>query len=408
MPSDSLPDVVIVSGARTPMAEWVGGKTGSGGPGGALKDVSAIDLGAVAGRAALDRAAVPPTAIEHVIMGNAMQTSPDALYGARHVGLKAGVPKEVPALTVNRLCGSGLQSVVSAAQLLHLGEARWVLAGGMENMSQAPFVIRGARGQGFRLGHQQLEDSLFAALLDTMCGCMMAQTSDILAREHGITRPQMDEYALRSHAAGTEATRNGRFAQEIVPVEVKAGRKSVTVDKDDHLFPDTSLEKLAALPGAFGPESMVTAGNASGIVDGAAAVVVTTEKEARAAGKKPLGLVRAWGYAGVEPRIMGFGPVPAIRCALSRAGLKLDQVDLFEINEAFAGQYLSVEKALGLDRDRVNVNGGAIALGHPLGASGTRLIYSLLIELGLRQKRFGVASACIGGGQGIAVVLERS
>jgi acetyl-CoA acetyltransferase family protein len=341
-------------------------------------------------------------------MGNAMQTSPDALYGARHVGLKAGVPKEVPALTVNRLCGSGLQSVVSAAQLLQLGEADWVLAGGMENMSQAPFVVRGARGAGYRLGHQQLEDSLFAALLDTQCGCFMAQTSDNLAREHGITRAQMDEYAMRSHAAGARSTQNGRFAEEITPVEVKAGRKSVVVDKDDHLFPDTSPEKLAALPGAFGPDSMVTAGNASGIVDGAAAVVVTTAEKAKAAGKPPLGYVRAWGYAGVAPRLMGIGRVPAIRRALERAGLGLDRVDLFEINEAFAGQYLSVEKALGLERDRVNVNGGAIALGHPLGATGTRLIYTLLLELGHQDKRYGVASACIGGGQGIAVLLERA
>ncbi len=408
MPSPSLPEVVIVAGARTPMAEWVGGKTGSGAPGGALKDVSAIDLGAAAARAALQRAGVPAAEIDHVVMGNAMQTSGDALYGARHAGLKAGVPPEVPALTVNRLCGSGLQAVVSAAQLLQLGEARWVLAGGMENMSQAPFVVRGARGTGYKLGHQQLEDSLMAALLDTMCGCFMAQTSDILAREHGITRPQMDEYALRSHQAGVRSTQSGRYAEEIVPVEVKAGRKTVVVDKDDHLFPDTNLEKLAALPGAFGPDSMVTAGNASGIVDGAAAVVVTTAERARAAGKTPLGHVRAWGYAGVEPRIMGFGPVPAIRRALERAGMTLDQVDLFEINEAFAGQYLSVERALGLERDKVNVNGGAIALGHPLGATGTRLIYTLLLELGKRNRRFGVASACIGGGQGIAVLVERA
>jgi acetyl-CoA acyltransferase 2 len=404
----SLPEVVVIAGARTPMTEWVGGKTGAGTPGGALKDVSANDLGAVAAKGALQRAGVPATEIDHVVMGNAMQTSGDAIYGARHVGLKAGVPKEVPALTVNRLCGSGLQSVVTAAQLLQLGEAKWVLAGGMENMSQAPFVIRGARGTGFRLGHQQLEDSLMAALLDTMCGCYMAQTSDNLAKEHGITREQMDCYALRSHQAGVRSTQNGRYAEEIVPVEVKAGRKTVTVDKDDHLFPDTTLEKLAGLPGAFGPESMVTAGNASGIVDGAAAVVVTTADRARAANKTPLGFVRAWGYAGVEPRIMGYGPVPAIQHALERAGMRVDQVDLFEINEAFAGQYLAVEKALGLDRNQVNVNGGAIALGHPLGATGTRLIYTLLLELGKQKKTFGIASACIGGGQGIAVLLERA
>jgi acetyl-CoA acetyltransferase family protein len=390
------------------MAEWVAGKTGGGQSGGALKDVSAIELGAIAVKAALQRAGVPPSEVDHVVVGNAMQTSADALYGARHVGLKAGVPREVAALTVNRLCGSGLQSVVTAAQMLQLGEAGCVVAGGMENMSQAPFVLRGARGAGYRMGHQQLEDSLYAALLDTMCGCFMAQTSDHLAREQGVTRQQMDEYALRSHRAGWRSTQNGRFAEEIVPVEVKTGRKTVVVDKDDHLFPDTSLEKLAALPGAFGPDSMVTAGNASGIVDGAAAVVLTTAERARATGRRPLGTVRAWGYAGVEPRIMGVGPVPAIRHALQRAGLGLDQVDRFEINEAFAGQYLAVEKMLGLDREKVNVNGGAIALGHPLGATGTRLLYTLLLELRNSGKRYGVASACIGGGQGIAVVLERT
>ena len=408
MSNNGLPDVVILSGARTPMAEWVGGKRGDGQNGGALASVSAIDLGAAAARAALDRADLSPTHVDHVVMGNALQTSGDAIYGARHVGLKAGVSDECPALTVNRLCGSGLQSVINAAQMLQLGEAELIVAGGMENMSQAPHVLRGARG-GIKLGPgPALEDTLFVALRDPYCGCFMAQTSDNLARRYGVTRQQQDEFALRSHDRANKANTNGRFAQEIVPVEVKAGKKTLVVDKDDHLFPGTSIDRLAALPPAFGPESMVTAGNASGIVDGAAAVVVTTATNAQKSGKKPLAHVRAWSYVGVDPSIMGFGPAPAIRAVLQRAGMKLDQVDLFEINEAFAGQYLAVEKDLDLDREKVNVNGGAIGLGHPLGATGTRLIYTLIVELGLRNKKYGIASACIGGGQGIAVLLERA
>jgi acetyl-CoA acetyltransferase family protein len=406
--SNELPEIVIVAGARTPMAEWIGGKRGDGLAGGALASVSALDLGAVAAKAVLERAGVPADQIDHVVMGNALQTSGDAIYGARHVALKAGIPIGVPALTVNRLCGSGLQSVVTAGQMIQLGEATWVVAGGMENMSQAPHVLRGARA-GFRLGPgAQLEDSLFVALKDSYCDCFMAQTSDNLARKFSITREAQDEFALRSHERANAANNNGRFAEERVAVEVKQGRKSATVDKDDHLFPSTSLEKLASLPAAFGPESFVTAGNASGVVDGAAAVVVTSADRAKAAGKKPLGTVRAYASVGVDPTIMGFGPAPAIRKVLDKAGLKLDAIDLFEINEAFAGQYLAVEKDLGLDREKVNVNGGAIGLGHPLGATGTRLIYTLLLELGKRNKRFGIASACIGGGQGIAVLVERS
>jgi len=399
-------EVAIVSGARTPMAEWIGGKRGDGQSGGALASVSAIDLGAVAATAAIERAGIEAARIDHVVMGNAMQTSGDAIYGARHVALKAGLPREVPALTVNRLCGSGIQSVVTAAQQLATGEATWVLAGGMENMSQAPHVIRGARG-GLRLGQGQLEDSLMVALQDSYCGCYMAQTSDNLARKYGITREQQDEYALRSHRLGNEATRNGRFAEEIVPVEVGSGKRATTVSLDDHLFPNSTIEGLAKLPPAFGPQSFVTAGNASGIVDGAAALVVTSAASAREASLKPLGIVRGYASVGVDPDIMGIGPAPAIRKAAERAGIRVEDLDLIEINEAFAGQYLAVEKELGLDRDKVNVNGGAIALGHPLGASGTRLLYTLLLELGKRGKRWGVASACIGGGQGIAMVVER-
>jgi acetyl-CoA acetyltransferase family protein len=388
--------VVIVGGARTPMTEYVG----------AFKDVSALELGAHAARAALERSRVQPAWIDHVVMGNALQTSGDAIYGARHVGLKAGVPVEVPALTVNRLCGSGIQSVVSAAHMIRLGESRMALAGGMENMTQAPHVIRGARS-GLRLGEGKLEDSLMVALLDTHCGLYMAQTSDNLARQHDITRKDMDAYALRSQKAAAAAAERGVFAEEIVPVEVGSGRKATRVSADDHPRPDTTLEGLASLTPAFGKDGFVTAGNASGIVDGAAALVVADAEEAQRRGLQPLARIVSWGVAGVPPEIMGIGPVPASRRALEAANLSIKDIDLVEVNEAFAGQYLAVEKELRLDRERTNVNGGAIALGHPLAATGTRLLLTLALELRRRKARYGLATACIGGGQGIAMVIER-
>ncbi len=396
-------DIVIVGGARTPMAEYVGT------PGyGKFKDLSAMELAAIASKAALERSKVVAESIDHVIMGNALQTSVDALYGARHVGLKAGVPQHVPALTVNRLCGSGLQSIVSGSQLLQLGEATTVLAGGMENMSQAPHVIYGMRsGVGF--GQQQaIVDSLFASLLDPVGGLYMAQTAEKIAKRLGITREQQDEYALRSHQLGAKAVQSGRFAAEIVPVTVKGRKGDELVSTDDHIKPDTTLEGLAKLRAAFGKDGTVTAGNASGIVDGAAAVVVTTAEHAKSAGLDVWCHVRGWAYVGVDPTEMGIGPVPAIRKVCEKAGIKIDQVDLVEINEAFAGQYLGCEKELGLDRARCNVNGGAISLGHPLGASGTRLVLTLMHELRASKKRYGVASACIGGGQGIAVLIENT
>jgi acetyl-CoA acyltransferase 2 len=389
------PEVVILGGARTPMAEYVG----------AFKDVSALELGAHATRAALERASVQAAWVDHVVMGNALQTSGDAIYGARHVALKAGLPVEVPALTVNRLCGSGIQSLVSAAQMIRLGESRLAVAGGMENMTQAPHVIRGARS-GFRLGEGKLEDSLMVALLDTHCGLYMAQTSDNLARQHGITRESMDAYALRSQKAAAAAAERGVFQEEIVPVEVPQGRKTVRVAADDHPRPETTMEVLAGLKPAFGKDGFVTAGNASGIVDGAAALVVAHREEAQRRGLEPLASVVSYGVAGVPPEIMGIGPVPASRKALEAAGLSLAQMDLVEVNEAFAGQYLAVEKELGLERDKTNVNGGAIALGHPLGATGSRLILTLVHELRRRKGIYGLATACIGGGQGIAVIIK--
>ncbi len=388
-------EILILEGARTPMSRYVG----------QFSDVSAIELGAVAARGAIDRAGVDPSHIDHVIMGNAQQTSRDAIYGARHVGLKAGVSEETPALTVNRICGSGIQSIVSAAQLLQLGEADLVLAGGMENMTQAPHVIYGAR-QGFPIGGGKMEDSLTAALLDTCCGFSMSQTSDNLANRFDISREQQDQYALSSQNRAAAAQARGVFAEEIVAVEVKTRKGVNLVDADDHLRPDTTLEALARLKPAFGPDSFVTAGNASGVVDGAAAVVVASAEFAAEHGKKPLGKVVSWGICGVEPAYMGIGPVPASKLALERAGWALEELDVIEVNEAFAGQYLAVEGELGLDRERTNVNGGAIALGHPLGATGTRLVYTLLKELNRRGGGRGLATACIGGGQGIAMCVE--
>jgi acetyl-CoA C-acetyltransferase/acetyl-CoA acyltransferase 2 len=394
-------EVVIVGGARTPMCEY------SGTPGyGKLKDLSAIELGAHAARAALERARIDPETIQHVVVGNALQTSADAIYGARHVGLKAGLPQATPALTVNRLCGSGIEAAVQAAHLIQLGEATTVLAGGMENMSQAPFVLRGAR-EGFRFGVQpQLEDLLFAALKDPLCGLFMAQTAEKIAKRLGVTRAAQDEYALRSHKLGAAAVKEGRFAEEIAPVKLATKKGELVIDTDDHIKPDTTLEALARLNPAFGKDGTVTAGNASGIVDGAAALVVTTAERAKSDRLDVLGVVRSSASVGVDPSEMGIGPVPAIRKCLERAGVKLADVDLFEINEAFAAQYLGVEKELGLSRDKVNVNGGAISLGHPLGATGTRLILTLLLQLRRSKKRLGVASACIGGGQGIAILIE--
>ncbi|HYC76876.1 MAG TPA: thiolase family protein [Planctomycetota bacterium] len=397
-------EIVIVGGKRTAMAEYCGT------PGfGLFKDVSATELGGHAVRAALADAGVKPDQVEHVVMGNAMQTAVDAHYGARHAALKAGIPVETPALTVNRICGSGIQSVVNAAHLLLNDEASTVVAGGMENMSQAPFCVYGNEvRQGIRFGVQpKMTDYLFQGLHDTFCNSFMAQTAELAAKEHGVTRAEADEYALRSHQLGAKAVAAGRFEREIAPVKVKQGRAEIEVRRDDHIKPETTLEALAKLKPAFGEGGIVTAGNASGIVDGAAALVLTTGSKATALGLKARARVVAWHVVGVRPEVMAIGPVPAIQGLLKKVGLGVNDVDLFEINEAFAPQVVACEKALKLDRSRLNVNGGAVALGHPLGASGTRLLLTLAHELELRNLRRGVASACIGGGQGIAMLIER-
>ncbi len=385
-----MKEIVIVDGARTPMAEYNG----------QFSDISAIDLAVIAAKEALSRSGTAPEEVSHVIVGNALQTSGDAIYGARHVGLKAGVPREVPALTVNRLCGSGIQSVINAAEQIELGESTTVLAGGMENMSQAPFVVRGAR-KGLRLGQAPMEDSLMVALLDSYAGLYMAQTSDNLARKYDISREEQDRYALQSQQRAGAAKE--KLREEMIPVPV--GRKGELFAEDDHMRPETTMEGLAKLKPAFAKDGFVTAGNASGIVDGAAMLVVTTADNAK--NRKPLGRIVSWGVAGCDPEIMGIGPVPATKISLKKAGLSLDDSDVIEINEAFAGRILAVAKELGIDEAKLNVNGGAIALGHPLAASGTRLFLTVLYELPRRQKRYGLASACIGGGQGIAMIVER-
>jgi acetyl-CoA acyltransferase 2 len=391
-------DIALVSGARTPFGRYCG----------KLKDFTAQELGAIAAKAAIERSKVNPEEFDHAVFGNAQQTSGDALYGARHVGLRAGLAIETPALTVNRLCGSGMQAIVNAAQMIQLREASVVVAGGMEAMSQAPFVIRGRDGFSLAPGGK-LEDSLMVALLDSYCGLYMANTAELYASEQGITRGMQDEFALRSQKCAEEAYKAGRILEELVAVPLKNSAGEPTGEsfkEDDHRRPQTTLEGLAKLKPAFGKDGTVTAGNASGIVDGGAAVVMMSLEEAGKRGAWPLGRIVSWGIAGVDPKIMGSGPVPATKLALEKAGMTLEHIDLIEVNEAFAAQYLAVETQLGLDREKVNVNGGAIALGHPLGATGTRLVLTLLYELRRRKKKYGLATACIGGGQGIAMIVE--
>jgi acetyl-CoA acetyltransferase family protein len=390
--------VVVVAAKRTAFGTMSG----------ALKAVTATDLAASAAKGALEQCSVDKGVIGHVIVGNVMQTSADAIYCARHVGLKAGLPIETPALTVNRLCGSGFQAVVHGAEQILLGEADVVLVAGTENMSQAPFVLRGAR-EGWAFGKAPpVEDSLWSALTDSYGNTPMAVTAENLAVKYGITRAQCDEYALGSQQRWAAAHEAGRFKAEIVPVEVSTRKGPVSFAVDEHPRPQSTLEGLAKLSPVFKKDGVVTAGNASGICDGAAALVLASEDFARKKGMKALARIVQWGVAGVEPSIMGIGPAPAIRSALTRSDLKAAQIDLFEVNEAFAPQYLAVEKELGLDRAKTNVDGGAIALGHPLGASGARITTHLVYELARRGGRYAVGSACIGGGQGIAVVLERA
>lgn len=391
-------EIWIVAAKRTPF----------GALSGSLKGISAIDLAVHATKAAVAQSGVKAEDFDHVILGNVQQTSADAIYGARHVGLKAGLPIETPGLTVNRLCGSGFQAVVNAAEQILLGDAKAVVAVGSESMSQAPHVIYGLRDGGAKFGRApQMQDSLWEALTDSFCNTPMAVTAENLAVKYGITREDADKFALRSQQNWAAAHEGGHFADEMAPVEIKTRKGTITVDKDEHARPQTTMEALAKLPPVFKKDGVVTAGNASGICDGAAALVVVDGEWGKAQGLKPLAKVLQWGIAGVDPTIMGIGPAPAIKTALDRAGLKQAEVDLFDINEAFAPQFLAVQKELELPEEKCNLNGGAISLGHPLGASGARITANLVYDLHKRNKQIAVGGACIGGGQGIALVLGR-
>ena len=393
-----MTSVYLIHGARTPFGKFLG----------SFLTVDSTELGVHAAKGALQRAGVAPEQVDHVIFGNVITSNPQQIYTARHIALKAGVPKEVPALTINRLCGSGAEAIVQGAYLILLGEADIVLAGGTENMSQIPHIIWNARVRTQKYGDVVAKDYLWQALLDGYCGLQMAETAEKLAEMYGITRQECDEYAYLTQQRYKKAKEKGYFEEEIVPVEVKTKKGSFTVKEDEHPRPDTTLEELAKLKPYFKEDGVVTAGNASGIVDGAAAVVLASEKKVKELGLQPLARVVAWGHAGVEPSIMGLGPAPASRKALQKAGLQLEDMDIVEINEAFVAQYLAVEKELGLDREKTNVNGGATAVGHPLAATGTRLSLTACLELRRRKGRYALVSMCIGGGQGITVIYENA
>lgn len=387
--------VYLVAGARTPFGTF----------GGSLSSVTATELGVVAARGALERAGVEASLVDNVVIGNVIQSHNGAAYIARHIALDAGVAVATPALTVNRLCGSGLQAVVTAAKDILLGDSEVGLAGGAENMSQTPYLLRGARF-GMRMGDGAAVDLLSEVLTDCRGNLPMGITAENLAKQYRISREAQDEFALLSHQRAATARQSGRFAEEIVPVHVQGRKGETVVAEDEHIRPDTTLEALGRLKPAFDREGSVTAGNASGINDGAGAFVLASEEAVVQHGWKPLARIVSYGVSGVDPAYMGIGPVPAIRKALTAAGLSADQIALWEVNEAFAAQYLSVEAELGLPRERTNVNGGAVALGHPVGASGARVLLTLAHELRNRGQRYGVASLCIGGGQGIAMVIE--
>ena len=388
--------IVLVAGKRTPFTAFCG----------SFKDMTATDLGVAAAKATLQSAGVDPAKVDAVVFGNVCQTSQDAIYLARHIGLRSGCRVEVPGLTLNRLCGSGFEAVIQAAQLIELGEAEVVLAGGAESMTQAPHVVRGARSAlPFGKG-PLLEDTLWSCLTDTQTGMMMANTAEKLARTHEIDRQTVDNYALQTQQRYAAALAAGIYADEIAPVEVATRKGPLLISKDEHPKPDTTLEILAKLKPAFDKEGVVTAGNASGIVDGAAALLVTTAERAQAEGWPVLAKFVSSAAVGCDPTVMGIGPVPAVRAALTQAQLSVGDIDFFEVNEAFAPQYLAVAKDLGLPNDKTNVHGGAIALGHPLAASGARILLHLALHLQRTGAKYACGSACIGGGQGIAVILQ--
>jgi acetyl-CoA acyltransferase 2 len=387
--------IVFVAAKRTPFGAF----------GGSFKDLSATDLAVHASKAALEAAGIAPSEIDHAVFGNVLQTSADAAYLARHVALRSGVPEAVPAVTVNRLCGSGFEAVADGANRIALGQAKCVLAGGAESMSQAPYVLRKARF-GYRLSHGEMEDSLTSALSDSYAGLPMAMTAEGLAEDKGLTRAECDAFALESQKRAGQAASAGHFKDEIAEVVLQSRGKETRLDRDEHMRPDATLDGLAKLKPVFKKEGVVTAGNASGMVDGAAALVLTTRDQAKSRGWAVLGELVDFSVVGCDPKRMGIGPVPAVRRLLEANRLKLADVKWLEINEAFAAQYLAVERELGNSRERTNPDGGAIAIGHPLGATGARLIAHALYGLKRAGGGWGVVSACIGGGQGMACLLK--
>lgn len=395
MSQNNLKTLVFLGAKRTPFGAF----------GGSLKDLTPTQLGIHASRAALEQSKISPEKIDHVIFGNVLQTAPDSIYSARHIGIHVGTPFHVPALGLNRLCGSGFQSIVDAYQQMIVGDTEIALVGGIENMSMAPYAIRGARF-GLRMGNQEVVDTMTEALTDRYTGTPMAITAELLAEQYKISREECDLFALRSQMLTKAAQEAGRFNEEIAPYTIAGKKGDVLMTQDEHAKPLTTIESLTKLKAIFKKDGTVTAGNASGIVDGAAALLVSTEERARKENLNPLGRMVSYGIVGCDPKIMGIGPAPATRQALARAGLKLSDMDLIEVNEAFAAQAIAVERELGINREVLNVNGGAIALGHPLAASGSRIITTLLYELKRRNKRYGLGTACIGGGQGIAVIVE--
>jgi acetyl-CoA C-acetyltransferase len=391
-----MTDVVITSAARTAIGSF----------GRSLRDVAPTELGATVARAAVERAGIEPDQVDQVVFGNVIHTAPEDMYLARVVGIKAGIPKEAPAFTVNRLCGSGVQAIVSAAQAIQTGDAQIVLAGGAESMSRGAYTVQNARW-GARMGDASLVDTVVGALTDPFNDIHMGVTAENLADSHGISREAQDEFSLESHRRAQAALEAGRFDEQVVPVEVKGRKGTVEFKVDEHVRLDASLETFSKLRPAFDKDGTVTAGNASGVNDAAAAVVVMSADRAQQLGAPVRARILSYAVCGVEPKTMGIGPVPAVRKALARAGKTLDDVDVIELNEAFAAQSLAVIQDLDLDLAKVNPNGGAIALGHPIAATGVIITAKILAEMERQDHKLGLVTLCIGGGQGIAMLLER-
>ncbi len=392
-----MTNVVITSAVRTAVGSY----------GRSLKDIPPTELGAIAARSAIERAGIEPSDVEHVVFGNVIHTRPEDMYMARVVGIKADVPKEVPAYTVNRLCGTGAQAIVSATQQIQTGEARVALAGGAESMSSGPYWVPGARW-GSKMGPAALVDPVMGGLTDPFHHVLMGVTAENLAERRGITREDQDAFSVESHRRAAAAREAGRFDEEIVPVEVRVKRETVPFTRDEHIRPEATLEALAKLPPVFKRDGgTVTAGNASGMNDAGAAVVLMDERRAEELGAPVRARVLAYASCGVDPEIMGIGPVPAVRRVLERSGRSLDEIGVIELNEAFAAQAIAVMRELDLDPERVNPNGGAVALGHPIGATGALITAKLLSEMDRGGHELGLVTLCIGGGQGIAVLLGR-